>query len=140
MKNYMKIEFPSKSCNESFARVAAAAFISILDPKTSEIAEIKTAVSEAVTNAIVHGYGEEKGIVTLTCQIDGDVVTITVNDNGKGIADIDLARTPLYTSSPETERAGMGFTLMESFMDEIEVISEEGKGTTVTMIKTIEEE
>lgn len=137
MTNQMKLEFLSKSSNESFARATVAAFVSQLDPTLSELADIKTAVSEAVTNAIIHGYGHDHGIVTITCTLDGDCTIITIADSGAGIRDVELARTPLYTSCPEMERSGMGFTVMETFMDRLEVQSEQGTGTTVTLTKYI---
>lgn len=134
--NEMKIEFPSRSSNESFARVVAAAFVSQLDPTLEELADVKTAVSEAVTNAIIHGYENRKGRITMSCRLFSDSVEISVSDEGKGIENIELARQPLYTSRPEMERSGMGFTVMESFMDKVEILSEIDKGTTVTMFKT----
>ncbi|MCX7695118.1 MAG: anti-sigma F factor [Caloramator sp.] len=135
-KNEMKLEFPSKSVNESFARVVVAAFASQLDPTLEELSDVKTAVSEAVTNAIIHGYEDAEGIVTLRCKIEDNKLTIEVEDNGKGIENVELARQPLYTSRPELERSGMGFTVMETFMDSVEVYSELGKGTKVIMTKT----
>lgn len=137
--NEMKLEFLSKSQNESFARSVVAAFISQLDPTIEELAEVKTAVSEAVTNAIIHGYENSNGYVTIISRISGYKVEIEITDNGKGIENISLARQPLYTSKPELERSGMGFTVMESFMDEVEVVSEPGKGTTVILKKIFEE-
>lgn len=134
--NEMKLEFLSKSNNESFARVVAAAFVSQLDPTLEELSDVKTAVSEAVTNAIIHGYENKNGVVKMECKLFADSVEITVIDNGKGIEDIELARQPLYTSKPEMERSGMGFTVMESFMDRIDVKSQPGIGTTVVMYKT----
>lgn len=134
--NEMKLEFLSKSSNEAFARVVAAAFVSQLDPTLEELTDVKTAVSEAVTNAIIHGYENKGGIVKMNCKLFSNAVEITIIDEGKGIENIELARQPLYTSCPEAERSGMGFTVMESFMDKIEVFSERGKGTTVTMYKT----
>ncbi|QUH26011.1 anti-sigma F factor [Serpentinicella alkaliphila] len=134
-KNHMKLQFDSKSQNEAFARVVAAAFAAQLDPTIEEIADIKTAVSEAVTNAIIHGYEDHMGSVLLECSINDDILEIIIEDNGKGIEDIQQAREPLFTSKPELERSGMGFTVMETFMDEVEVISEIGKGTRVRMIK-----
>jgi len=134
--NEMKLEFLSKSNNESFARVVAAAFVSQLDPTLDEIADIKTAVSEAVTNAIIHGYENSIGYVKMHCKLYEDSVEISISDEGKGIEDIELARQPLYTSKPELERSGMGFTVMESFMDKVEVISQKDKGTCVKMYKT----
>ncbi len=134
--NEMKMEFLSKSTNESFARVVAAAFVSQLDPTLEELADIKTAVSEAVTNAIIHGYENRNGYVRMHCRLFADSVEIIISDEGKGIEDINLARQPLYTSKPEMERSGMGFTVMESFMDSLEVESEPDKGTVVRMYKT----
>ncbi|WDC83663.1 anti-sigma F factor [Caloramator sp. mosi_1] len=135
-RNEMKLEFPSKSVNESFARVVVAAFASQLDPTLEELSDVKTAVSEAVTNAIIHGYEDTEGIVTLRCKIEDNKLVIEVEDNGKGIENVELARQPLYTSRPELERSGMGFTVMETFMDSVEVHSEPGKGTKVIMTKT----
>ena len=135
--NEMKLEFLSKSQNESFARSVVAAFVAQLDPTIEELAEIKTAVSEAVTNAIIHGYSREIGIVVIVSRIIGNRVEIEVKDFGVGIADIELARQPLYTSKPELERSGMGFTVMETFMDKVEVESKTGEGTTIYMTKTI---
>lgn len=138
--NRMKLEFLSRSENESFARVAVAAFAAPLDPTVEELTEIKTAVSEAVSNAIIHAYAEaEDGTVTVECMIDGDRrVIIIVSDSGIGIEDVELAREPLYTSKPGEERSGMGFTVMESFMDKLEVESVPDKGTRVTMIKNLD--
>ena len=135
--NEVTIRMDSRSQNEAFSRVAAAAFVAALDPTISELTDIKTAVSEAVTNAIIHGYENKPGQVTLHMRQDGRRITITVSDQGIGISDIGLARTPTYTSKPELERSGMGFTVMESFMDELEVTSVPGGGTTVRMTKTI---
>lgn len=134
--NEMKLEFLSKSNNESFARVVAAAFASQLDPTLEELADVKTAVSEAVTNAIIHGYENSIGYIKMTCKLYPDSIEIVVSDEGKGIEDIELARQPLYTSRPDLERSGMGFTIMESFMDHVDVISSPGKGTTIIMKKT----
>jgi len=136
-QNSMKISFLSKSQNEAFARVAVAAFVSQLDPTVEEISEIKTAVSEAVTNGIIHGYEDKEGEVLLTCTIQDNLVEITVSDRGVGIEDIEKAREPLYTSKPELERSGMGFTVMEAFMDEVEVESVKDSGTTVKMRKRL---
>ncbi|HHY90651.1 MAG TPA: anti-sigma F factor [Clostridiales bacterium] len=135
IKNHMKLQFWSKSQNESFARVVVAAFASQLDPTIEELADIKTAVSEAVTNAIIHGYSDGLGMVFIECNIDDDQIEIFVKDEGKGIEDIELARQPLYTSKPELERSGMGFTVMETFMDEVDVESKKGEGTVVRMVK-----
>ncbi len=135
--NIMKLEFLSKSNNEGFARVAVASFVSQLDPTIEELSEIKTAVSEAVTNSIVHAYDDELGMISISAQIKGDMVTIQIKDKGKGIADINKAKEPLYTTKPDLERSGMGFTIMESFMDKLIVKSELNKGTSVTMNKRI---
>ncbi|TJX14706.1 anti-sigma F factor [Tissierella creatinini] len=136
-KNYMKLEFLSKSSNESFARVVAAAFASQLDPTLEELSDIKTAVSEAVTNAIIHGYEYGEGLVTMESRINGNELEIIIRDRGKGIGDIEKAMEPFYTSKPELERSGMGFTVMETFMDELKVESIKEVGTTVTMRKKI---
>jgi stage II sporulation protein AB (anti-sigma F factor) len=135
--NEMKLEFLSKSNNEAFGRIVAAAFASQLDPTVEELADIKTAVSEAVTNSIIHGYENISGTVKMHCRLYDSGIEIIISDQGKGIENIELARQPLYTSKPEMERSGMGFTVMESFMDNIEIVSEPGKGTTVTMFKEI---
>ncbi|WP_024833540.1 anti-sigma F factor [Ruminiclostridium josui] len=135
--NEMKLEFMSKSNNESFGRVVAAAFASQLDPTVEELADIKTAVSEAVTNAIIHGYEDTSGTVEMICRLYDEGIQIIISDKGKGIEDIELARQPLYTSKPDMERSGMGFTVMESFMDSVEIVSEPNKGTTVTMFKKL---
>lgn len=135
--NIMKLEFLSKSTNESFARVAVASFVSQLDPTIEELSDIKTAVSEAVTNAIVHGYEDKLGIITINVHIKEREVTIQIKDRGHGIEDINKAREALYTTKPDLERSGMGFTIMESFMDKLSVRSVLGRGTTVTMKKTI---
>ncbi|GAB6149087.1 MULTISPECIES: anti-sigma F factor [Clostridium] len=136
--NKMKMEFLSKSQNESFARVAVAAFISQLDPTIEEITDVKTAVSEAVTNSIIHGYGDrEDGIVKIQCEIFEKDITIIVEDDGIGIEDVKQAMTPLYTSRPDLERSGMGFTVMETFMDELRVESTEKNGTRIIMKKKL---
>lgn len=138
-KNEMTLSFSARSENEAFARVAVAAFVSQLDPTLDELNDLKTAVSEAVTNAIIHGYeGDESCMVTIQAAIERDTVSIQVLDQGRGIEDLELARQPLYTSKPELERSGMGFTIMENFMDRFEVSSEVGGGTRVTMLKRIE--
>ena len=137
--NRMKVEFLAKSENESFARVSVASFIAQLDPTLEGINDVKTAVSEAVTNSIIHGYdNDENGIVSIETIIKNKEVIITVEDNGQGIEDIEEAREPLYTSKPELERSGMGFTVMETFMNSIEVFSEFGKGTKVVMKKSFQ--
>ena len=135
--NMMKLEFLSISQNESFARVAVAAFVAQLDPTLEEISDIKTAVSEAVTNAIIHGYGNSEGIVKIETSIKDDEITIIISDEGNGIENVKLAMQPLYTSRPDLERSGMGFTVMETFMDEIKVDSKISNGTTVTLRKKI---
>lgn len=140
MKNYnneMKLEFISNPNNEALARIAVASFAATLDPTIEEISDIKTAVSEAVTNSIIHGYENEKGIVTIKSKIKENTIEIEIIDQGKGIENIEKAKEPLYTTKPELERSGMGFTIMESFMDEMNVKSEIGKGTTVFMKKII---
>jgi stage II sporulation protein AB (anti-sigma F factor) len=137
--NFMTLKFASKSENESFARSTVAAFITQLDPTMDELTDIKTVISEAVTNAIIHGYDNKTdGVIEIAAKIEMDTVYITVEDQGNGIADLDLARQPLYTSKPELERSGMGFTIIENFMDEVEVSSSIGSGTKVKMIKRIE--
>lgn len=133
--NKMKIEFLAKSENESFARVAVASFASQLDPTLEEISDIKTAVSEAVTNSIIHGYEENGGIVTIECEINGKELSLVIIDNGVGIEDLEIAMQPLYTSRPDLERSGMGFTVMETFMDELQVSSEKNIGTVIKMKK-----
>lgn len=136
--NEMKVEFLAKSENEAFARVSVAAFVSQLDPLIEDISDIKTAVSEAVTNAVIHGYENTKGTVYVFCGLTENDVYIEIVDRGKGIENIEKARQPLYTSKPEMERSGMGFTVMETFMDEISIESELGKGTTIKMKKHLE--
>ncbi|MBE3592559.1 MAG: anti-sigma F factor [Thermoanaerobacter sp.] len=135
--NMMELKFLSKSQNESFARTVVAAFAAQLDPTIEEIADIKTAVSEAVTNCIIHGYENKIGIITIKAFISGYKITIEVIDEGKGIDDIEKAMQPLFTTRLEEERAGMGFTVMQTFMDELEVESTPGKGTLVRMTKYI---
>lgn len=134
--NKVSIELMSKSENEGFARVAVAAFVSQLDPTVEELTDVKTAVSEAVTNSIIHGYENKKeGIIKIEASITGNEITLIIEDYGKGIKDIKQAMEPLYTSKPELERSGMGFTVMETFMDNLEVFSEYGEGTKVIMKK-----
>lgn len=137
MENKMKLKFTNNSCNERFARMTAAAFAAILDPTIEEMAEIKTAVSEAVTNAIIHGYENTKGIVTLCGEIHNNVIIFSIHDDGCGIENIEKAREPLYTGRPELERSGMGFSIMECFMDSVTVESKKSEGTTITMSKEI---
>ena len=136
-ENHMKLEFDSISENEGFARVAVAAFMTQLDPTLEEVSDVKTAVSEAVTNAIIHGYEQKKGTVYLECAIKEDELEIWVQDLGKGIQNSRQAMEPLYTTKPELERSGMGFAFMEAFMDELEVESRPGDGTTIHMRKKI---
>ncbi len=135
--NEMKLEFISKSANEAFARIAVAAFVSQLDPTIEELADIKTAVSEAVTNCIIHGYEDKQGIVKIKAKLKQNQIIIEISDQGKGIENINIAKEPLYTTKPNLERSGMGFTIMESFMDSIEVQSIVGLGTKIIMTKTI---
>ena len=135
--NEMKLEFLSKSCNEAFARIAVAAFASQLDPTIEEIADIKTAVSEAVTNCIIHGYENTQGMIKVHCMLSKNDLIIEISDTGVGIEDINLAKEPLYTSKPNLERSGMGFTIMQSFMDELNVESVVNLGTKITMKKSI---
>lgn len=132
----MKLEIESKSINEGFARAAVAAFAARLDPSLEEINDIKTAVSEAVTNCIVHAYPDGIGNIQITCRVFEDYIEVKIRDYGRGIADIARAREPMYTTGG-ADRSGMGFTVMESFMDELKVRSREGVGTTVTMTKRI---
>lgn len=139
-ENEMKLEFTSKSNNEAFARISVAAFAAQLDPTIEELADIKTAVSEAVTNAIIHGYEDREGIVKIVCKIVGNSIIIEISDTGKGIENIEMAKRPLYTTKPNLERSGMGFTIMENFMDEMNVESIVGLGTKVTMKKLIKKD
>lgn len=136
-ENEMKLEFVSKSNNEAFARISVAAFASQLDPTIEELADIKTAVSEAVTNCIIHGYEDKEGIVCVQAKIFANCITIEVSDQGKGIENVEIAKEPLFTSKPDLERSGMGFTIMESFMDEVSVESILGLGTKISMKKII---
>ena len=137
--NEMNLEFVSKASNEAFARVTIAAFVAQLDPTIEELADIKTAVSEAVTNSIIHAYDHKQGIVKMVAKLKDNTVIIEISDQGKGISNIDIAKEPLYTTKPNLERSGMGFTIMESFMDKIEVESIVGIGTKVTMSKKIKQ-
>lgn len=136
-QNQMKLEFDSRSCNEGFARVAVAAFMTQLNPTLEEVADVKTAVSEAVTNAIIHGYEGKVNTVVISCRIEGELLSVSVQDFGKGIPDVELAMQPLYTTKAECDRAGMGFAFMEAFMDNVSVESVIGEGTCVTMQKRI---
>lgn len=134
-KNKMNLKFSSLSENESFARLAVASFCANLELSIDDISDIKTAVSEAVTNSIVHAYGETIGEIEINCEIYEDKIKIEIIDSGIGIEDVNEAIKPFFTSKPEMERSGMGFIVMEGFMDKMEVVSEKGKGTTVTLIK-----
>ena len=135
--NIMEIKFPNKSDNERFARTVAAAFVLELDPTVDQISEIKTAVSEAVTNSIIHAYDSSEGIVHIWCGLKDNRLYIEISDSGKGIDDVQTAMEPLFTTKPEQERSGLGFTIMQSFMDKMEVFSEKGKGTKVVMEKSV---
>lgn len=136
--NEMSLTFPSKSSNEGFARVSVSAFFSQLDPTVDELADVKTAVSEAVTNCIIHAYKNEIGLVYINARIfEGGKIRIKIRDRGCGIADVAQAMEPMFTSCQNGERAGLGFAVMQSFMDKVTVISRVGKGTTVTLSKTI---
>ena len=135
--NEMQVIFDSLSSNESFARVTVAAFMTSLNPTVEEVSDVKTAVSEAVTNAIIHGYENQVHKISIRCRTKGQTLYLEVRDEGKGIEDIEQAMEPLYTSKPELERSGMGFSFMEAFMDRLEVRSAPGRGTTVKMEKTI---
>ncbi|MEN1969104.1 anti-sigma F factor [Lentibacillus sp. N15] len=138
MNNEMNVTFSSISENESFARVTVAAFVTQIDPTMDELTEIKTVVSEAVTNAIIHGYNNEPDHqVHITCILRDDELDLTIKDDGIGIGDVEEARQPLFTSKPELERSGMGFTIIENFMDSVKVISEAGAGTSVHMTKQL---
>ncbi|MTI70919.1 MAG: anti-sigma F factor [Firmicutes bacterium] len=134
MQNNMKLVIPSKSQNEAFARVVVASFASQLDPTIEELADVKTAVSEAVTNSIIHGYENKIGEIKIECIIEGNMLKIVIKDNGKGIEDVDKAMEPFYTSQPELERSGMGFTVMQTFMENLFVESSE-TGTKIVMTK-----
>ena len=135
--NYIKLEFPSKSCNESFARSAVGVFAAQLDPTMEELGDIKTAVSEAVTNCVVHAYPDGLGKILLRCRVlDGDRLEILVRDWGRGIEDVEKAREPLFTTGGD-DRSGMGFSIMESFMDKLTVRSRPGEGTAVVMSRTL---
>ena len=140
MKNNMRFEFPAKSENEKFARTVCAAFVLELDPTVDEIDEIKTAVSEAVTNSIIHGYDGKEGTIEIEGDIDGREVVYVITDHGCGIRDVKQAMEPLFTGKPESERSGMGFSIMEAFMDDLKVESGVGVGTKITMKKRISDD
>ena len=135
--NEMEIQFDSKSCNEGFARVAVASFLTQMNPTVEEVADVKTAVSEAVTNAIIHGYEKRQGKICIFCRISENQFFMEVSDKGKGILNVEEAMQPMYTTKPEEDRSGMGFAFMEAFMDEVKVKSEPEKGTCVRMKKII---
>ena len=137
MNNYMKISFPAKSENERLARTVCAAFVIELDPTMEEMTEIKTAISEAVTNSIIHAYNNESGMIDITAEINENEVTYTIEDKGCGIADIEKAKEPLYSGSEDSERSGMGFSIMEAFMDELNIESVVRSGTKIVMKKRI---
>lgn len=139
MSNILEVKFSAKSENESLSRVIVASFAAKLDPTIEELSDIKTAVSEAVTNSIIHAYDEDDSkLVYLRCEIEDRTIKVVVEDRGHGIDDVEEAMQPMYTSKPELERSGMGFSFMESFMDSLKVISIKGEGTKVVMTKTIE--
>ncbi|MBR1867638.1 MAG: anti-sigma F factor, partial [Clostridia bacterium] len=138
MKNKMSVTFDSCSENESFARNVIASFLLPLNPGVDELSDVKTAVSEAVTNAVVHGYPDKVGSVTLRAEIDGELLHIAVSDDGVGIEDVDKALEPFYTTKPDEERSGMGFTIIKAFMDDVKVVSRKNEGTKVEMVKKIE--
>lgn len=140
MENHVTLTFDAISANEAFARMVVAAFLTNFNPTLDEMTDVKTAVSEAVTNAVIHGYDGKEGKILMTCQQKGQSLTVAVQDKGKGIADIKKAMQPFYTSRPELERSGMGFAFMEAFMDDIEVISQVGVGTTIIMKKRLGEQ
>ena len=137
-ENHMQVSFDAKSVNEGLARMIVTAFMADMNPTLDQMADVKTAVSEAVTNAIIHGYEEEGKQVELTCDQNGQQLVVTVEDHGVGIENLDQAMQPFYTSKPELERSGMGFSFMEAFMDKVEVRSRKGEGTRVVMWKYIE--
>lgn len=135
--NEMQLIFDSRSSNESFARVTVAAFMTALNPTVEEVSDVKTAVSEAVTNAIIHGYENEVHNIYIRCRTEERTLYVEIEDKGKGIEDVEAAMEPLFTTKPDMDRSGMGFSFMEAFMDELEVLSEPGRGTIVKMKKII---
>lgn len=137
MTNHMQLSFDAKSVNEGFARMTVMAFMADMNPTLDEMQDVKTAVSEAVTNAIIHGYSDENCQVEMSCTKEGQKLTVTIVDHGIGIPNIEEARQPFYTTKPEQERSGMGFAFMEAFMDGIDIYSRVGEGTRVTMTKYI---
>lgn len=138
MKNTMKIIFPAIPENEGLARTVCAAFVLELDPTVEEISEIRTAISEAVTNSVIHGYGGKGGDIEIIAELEDRTITYTIKDEGCGIENIEKAKEPLYSGSGDSERSGMGFSIMEAFMDSLEVESAPGKGTVVKLVKKIE--
>ena len=138
--NTMTLEFESRPCNESFARVSAAAFLAQLNPTVEEVADVKTAISEAVTNAMIHGYRQEKGKIQMKCVLDLEekVFQVTVKDTGVGIENVEKAMEPMFTTGDAEERAGLGFAVMQSFMDKVKVSSTPGHGTRVTLTKRLD--
>lgn len=136
-ENYFKISFPSRSVNEAFARMTIASFCMQFDPNIEQLNDIKTAVSEAVTNCVVHAYPDNVGTVYITAKLKNNILTVTVKDKGVGISDIQQAMQPMFTTDAKTERAGLGFAVMQTFMDKIKVYSAVGKGTRVVMTKNI---
>lgn len=139
MSNILEVKFSAKSENESLSRVIVASFAAKLDPTLDELSDIKMAVSEAVTNSIIHGYDEDESkFVYLRCEIEDRTIKVVIEDRGNGIENVEQAMQPMYTSKPELERSGMGFSFMENFMDSLDVISIKGEGTKVVMTKTIE--
>ncbi|WP_408608996.1 anti-sigma F factor [Cuneatibacter caecimuris] len=136
-KETMRLEIESLSCNEAFARVAVAAFMARMDPTVEEVDDVKTAVSEAVTNCVIHAYGGGEGKIWIQAEVEGSLLTVQVRDSGVGISDVKKAMEPLYTGKPEAGRSGMGFSFMEAFMDEVQVDSVPGEGTVVTMKKKL---
>ena len=139
MSNILEVKFSAKSENESLSRVIVASFAAKLDPTLDELSDIKMAVSEAVTNSIIHGYDEDESkFVYLRCELKDRTIKVVIEDRGNGIEDVKRAMQPMYTSKPELERSGMGFSFMESFMDSLDVVSIKGEGTKVVMTKTIE--
>lgn len=137
IKNWMQLEFQAISENEQLARIAVASFITPLNPTLEEMADVKTAVSEAVTNAIIHGYEEKEGVVYLRCRLNGDLLEVEIEDKGMGINNIEQAMEPMFTTKPDRDRSGMGFSFMEAFMDELDVTSIPGAGTVVSMKKKL---
>lgn len=137
VENWMQLQFEARSENESLARIAVASFITPLNPTLEEMADVKTAISEAVTNAIIHGYEEGEGVVYIRCRLLGDLLEVEIEDKGKGIEDVELAMEPLFTTKPDKDRSGMGFSFMEAFMDELEVESFSGRGTRIMMKKKL---